>query len=57
MKNGKLKYEKSEDDGWRVFSINAFDLDDINFCLKDFHSFEQSSDDFYYKDVEDEIEK
>ena len=53
--NVRLQYEKPEDAGWRVFSINAFDLDDINFGLEDFHSFEETSDDFYYKDIKDDI--
>lgn len=53
--NGRLQYEKPEDAGWRVFSINAFDLDDINFGLEDFHSFEETSDDFYYKEIKDDI--
>ena len=53
---GILQYDNPEDAGWRVFSADAFDLDYINSCLKDFKKEEKFFDKMYNSNTKDFFE-
>lgn len=45
--NGILQYEDPEDVGWKQFDIKAVDLEDINYGLENFASYEKDFDEMY----------